>query len=423
MAVFWLNTFAVAGQGILQFIFSARFTKKKVKLCHIMSYIVLFFVFEIFDASVDISGIYILFNIIFIYVFNRAVFRNNRLASFTTSVLATHVSQISFGIVEALSSLVFPKAFGNHLAMFALIAAGTCASLALCIFVYSSLLKNFSLFDGFEKIYGSILLPCIFFLAAEQYIIETAYGNVVVAPQAIEPVKHISLTMAQIAGLAAFFAILLSCRRAYEGIVYREEAISLTQKMNAQRVYISQVKKRYELTKSFRHDIKNHVLVLNALLERGKIDQAENYLKAVGTYAAELSLPCQTGNDAIDILLWDKIKAAENSGVKTDVFVCFPEEMAICDFDLCVIFSNAVDNAVHACDEISGPKFMSIKGERQGNFYMLKFENSCSEGSSFKAKTGIRNIKNVTEKYNGAMTAEKGNGVFSLCVLIDISVH
>ena len=93
------------------------------------------------------------------------------------------------------------------------------------------------------------------------------------------------------------------------------------------------------------------------------------------------------------------------------------------DFDLCVIFANALDNAINACQAIQGAKLIRVRGERQGDFYMLAFENTCSDEPLPPAGTGLSNIKAVAEKYHGAMLTEKSGQQFSLHVLLNISLH
>ena len=97
---------------------------------------------------------------------------------------------------------------------------------------------------------------------------------------------------------------------------------------------------------------------------------------------------------------------------------------AIDDFDLCVIFSNALDNAIRACEQVNGPSSIRISGVRQGDFFMLEFENTCPDTSSQQDAmgTGLSNVKTVAEKYGGAISIEKKPLIFHLNVLLNISI-
>ena len=178
---------------------------------------------------------------------------------------------------------------------------------------------------------------------------------------------------------------------------------------------------RYEQTKAFRHDIANHLFVLNGLLNNGELDESKAYLNKLKTVSTSLSFPYQTGNPVVDILLSEKLGLAKE--ITAEVSLLLPRPCGMDDFDLCVIFANALDNAINACQSATGTKFIRISGERQGDFYMLAFENTCSDEPLPPAGTGLSNIKSVAEKYHGATLAEKVGQRFSLNVLLNISLH
>ena len=67
----------------------------------------------------------------------------------------------------------------------------------------------------------------------------------------------------------------------------------------------------------------------------------------------------------------------------------------------------------------NGPGAPLPSGKRQGDFYMLTFENTCSDKPLPPAGTGLFNIKAVAEKYHGAMMTEKNGRQFYLSVLLN----
>lgn len=178
---------------------------------------------------------------------------------------------------------------------------------------------------------------------------------------------------------------------------------------------------RYEQTKAFRHDIANHLSVLDGLLNSEKLDESKAYLRKLKTASASLSFPYQTGNPVVDILVSEKLGLAKE--IKAEVSLLLPRPCGMDDFDLCVIFANALDNAINACQSAEGTKWIRIRGERQGDFYMLAFENTCSDEPLPPAGTGLTNIRSVAEKYHGATLTEKTGQWFSLNVLLNISLH
>ena len=121
----------------------------------------------------------------------------------------------------------------------------------------------------------------------------------------------------------------------------------------------------------------------------------------------------------VDILLGEKLGLAKE--IAAEVSLVLPKPCGIDDFDLCVLFANALDNAIAACRANDRAKAIRIGGKRQGDFYMLTFENTCSDKPMPPAGTGLSNIKAVAEKYHGAMMTEKNGQQFYLSVLLNIS--
>ena len=65
------------------------------------------------------------------------------------------------------------------------------------------------------------------------------------------------------------------------------------------------------------------------------------------TVSESLSFPYQTGNPVVDILLGEKLGLAKD--LAAEVSLVLPKPCGIDNFDLCVLFANALDNAITAC--------------------------------------------------------------------------
>lgn len=434
----FLNGFCLAMQGGMHFMFVSRLTGKTVKIRHIALYLSLLAAFEWIAGKVSLPWITAILGELFIlYAVSRFSLKNQRMPSLTGAVLALYISQLSFGIVNSAESVLFPYLVGKPF-LYAIILLATALSLTICACCCIAALRSLSLEDAKLTpdnepfLFPAFLLPVLFFFAAELYIMQTSYTNTVSVGSSLtlslsEAGKHISLLVLQALGLGALFCTLYAYRRICHGLQAQVAFRSLAQAARAQKTYVAEAKARYQQTKSFRHDIKNHLSVLNGLLTSGKSEEAASYLQSLSIASDSLSFPFQTGNSAADILLSEKLALAEADGIATEVSLVLPDSWGIDDFDLCVIFANALDNAVNACKAFNGEKSIHVSGARQGDFYMLKFKNTCPENSfpdGFPpAGTGLSNIRTVAEKYHGAMLAEKSKAQFTLNVLLDISLH
>ena len=105
--------------------------------------------------------------------------------------------------------------------------------------------------------------------------------------------------------------------------------------------------------------------------------------------------------------------------------------------DICTIFSNALDNAIEACEKNNHleQKVMSVKARKIRNFLTITFENSSTENlmmendeiiSTKQDKLyhgfGLKNIRKIVEKYQGECKIKKDLEQFILYLVIPCSV-
>lgn len=352
-----------------------------------------------------------------LFAFSRLALKSSRPLSCAAAVLAVYASQLSSGIVGSLECIAFIGITGTPL-LYPLVILAVLLAFALCWGSCQLILKCLPPQEEPAPYLRLPLLTSVFFFAAEVFFTQTVYSRLS-APAPAEPGKHLGLLALQVLGLSALLCTLHAYRRACQGQRAQAALDALSQAARAQRTYIREARAREERTRSLRHDLNSHLTVLEGLLNTGAAEEAAAYLESLRAAAETLSPAFCTGSTVIDILLADKLETAR--GIAAEVSLLWPRESSVDDFDLCVIFANALDNAVRACLVAPEPRSLRITGSRQGNFYRLSFENTCLPGPLPPMGTGLRNIKAAAEKYRGAMLAEKEDGRFRLHVLLDIS--
>ena len=415
-----MDGISILGQGIMHIFFVSRLTGKGRRLWHFAVYCLALCAIQCLALGFKDDGIIsIAAGILGLYTLSRFALGNQRPISWVAAVLAFYVSQLSFGIINSVEVAFFPGFIGTP-QLYLLLLVAQALYFVACIGCYRAVRKLLAWTQDSQTPYiGLLLLPGLFFFGAELYILQTAYSFFVPSVSLEDVGKHGTLFFLQITGLAALLCTLYAYRQLCRGFQAQVELQSLTQAAQAQKVYIAEARARYEQTKSFRHDIKNHLSVLDGLLKNEKLDEGREYLKKLETVSEALSFPYQTGNQVVDILLGEKLGLAKE--ITAEVSLVLPNPCGIDDFDLCVLFANVLDNAITACRAQDGAKSIRISGKRQGDFYMLTFENTCSQEPLPPAGTGLSNIRVVAEKYHGAVLTEKTGGRFSLNVLLNVA--
>lgn len=408
-----LDILCLAGQGAMHMVFVSHATGKRLKIWHAASYTALLLLAQGLAVRLGLPELpSIGAELLLLYAMSRLALGNARPASCAAALIAVYISQLSFGLVNPVQSVLFPPLVGSRL-LYPLVLLAALASLGICAGCYAAALGAVSLAeDGRTPFVWLLLCPGLFFFASELYILRSAYSALPPSPP--QAGKHAALLALQALGLAALLCTLYAYRRLCRGLRERAE-------LRVQETYLSQARARYERTRAFRHDVKNHLTVLDGLLGRGELEEGRAYLKKLEASSDALSFPYHTGSPAVDVLLGDKLGPAQAEGIAAEVSLCLPDSLGVDELDLCVIFANALDNALRACQAVRGPRSIRISGARQGGFYMLCFENTCLPGPPPAMGTGLSSIKAAAEKYRGAMLVEKTGGRFSLGVLLNIS--
>ena len=313
---FLLVVFTLAGLSVVHIVFAARITGKKWKPWQLVLYFFMLCLIQKISGILNyLDFIPICEEILALYVISRWTFGNPRSVSWVLSILAVYVTQLSFGIMNSVELiLLLPSIRGTRLYLFIILATMITFVLSACC--YGFILKFLSLEEEGPYIW-ILLLSGLFSCAAELYIMENAYTYV----NSPETGEHLLLLLLQVLGLCALCCTLYVYGRACSELKARLELASLSQAAQAQKTYIAQAQMRYEKTRAFRHDIKNHLSVLSSLMNTGQIERVKEYLEKLENKTAALSFPYQTGNPVVDVLLGEKMELAEVKGIETEVSV------------------------------------------------------------------------------------------------------
>ena len=187
---------------------------------------------------------------------------------------------------------------------------------------------------------------------------------------------------------------------------------------------------QYRQSERLRHDMKNHIIALSALSRNKEWEKIDDYLKNMEDIALDAGGD-MTGNTAVDALLYQKRRLAEEENIKWECDVQMPKGCCINEFDLCVLFGNILDNALEACGRMqrSECRFINIQAKTVKKCFLLEVKNSMdrmekyaegftNKGDSQKHGIGLLNVGDVVNKYNGAVNAEAEGDIFVISILI-----
>lgn len=180
------------------------------------------------------------------------------------------------------------------------------------------------------------------------------------------------------------------------------------------------------------HDFKNHLRILNGLIERD--EKAKEYIDELVGEIYNNSNRCNCGNDTIDSIINCKMNEAEINKISFSYSIDINTAIKISSVDLCAILANQLDNAIEACLKIydENKRFIKLKISQKESILLFKVTNSVNsdpfennallestKGNSNQAHGyGIKNIKATAEKYSGILKNEYKDGMFTSSVMI-----
>lgn len=193
---------------------------------------------------------------------------------------------------------------------------------------------------------------------------------------------------------------------------------------------------QYSQAERLRHDLKNHVFALRGLWEEQAWEKLGEYLGRMEANARFGTNEEATGNRAMDALLCQKRKMAEEKKIDWECDVRIPKHCRINEFDLCVLFGNILDNALEACERLRQGReeqeirpFIRVHAGPVKSCFLLEVKNSMSAAERPKGELtgkenphghglGLLNVGDVVRRYDGALHKKIQDDVFDISVLL-----
>ena len=178
---------------------------------------------------------------------------------------------------------------------------------------------------------------------------------------------------------------------------------------------------------AYRHDLRHHMQYLSDCIENGQTERAQSYIHQVCDEIEARRVRRFCENEAVNLLLSSFAQRTEDSGISLRIRAELPQFLPVAETDLCVLLSNALENALHACQHLRAEgkdgDIEVVAYEKSGKFF-LQVSNTCAPGVRFRGGLpvtdtaghgiGVRSICSVVERYNGVYSFAEKDGRFVL---------
>ena len=216
-------------------------------------------------------------------------------------------------------------------------------------------------------------------------------------------------------------------------IEYKEKEKRYSEYLAMQDARIKEIIESDIKMRRFKHDIRAHITALEAGIEKKDIVLVSEYVKRMREDEKKYELKRYTGIASLDALISEAQKRADSIGISWryvgDKNILIDENYI---YDLCVIISNLMNNAIEGTDKTSEDieKVVEIGISKLLGKVVISVKNTCMENFSIDGIEhtdknddvnhgfGIENIKETVSRYEGEVIFNVENGVFSAKVIL-----
>ena len=293
----------------------------------------------------------------------------------------------------------------------------------LCFIILSVFSRRFQFHK--RKIYIAVYVP----LFSNLMMVFILGNEILIMGEGHRSILTMGITI--VTFLSSFVSLFLTDQYLERRDIESETQLSLLQ-MESQYKYYKAKKEELNNLQSIRHDLKNHLLILESESSERQTKYLESLISRIDSYHIKYN----TGNETIDVILMEKVKVAENQGIDISILLEAKELNSIEAIDNVIIFGNLLDNAIEACQrEQVYRKYIRLSGKAVENFYVLVCKNSydinslkenAGHFSTSKINNkhhgfGLRNVERTVKKYNGELVITNDETEFCIKIIFPLA--
>ena len=228
----------------------------------------------------------------------------------------------------------------------------------------------------------------------------------------------------------AYFLILRFFKQSKEQHILQEQQNVLHSEVVAAKLHFKALEESQEKTLVCHHDMRHHLHLLNAFLTDNNNDAAQNYISEINKSIDEAIVEKYCENYVVNLILYSYIADAKKEGISVETQINLGEDNSVTDMDLCVIFSNIIENATNASKLVPNPqdRFIKIVCKSKNEKIYIQITNSYQGDVKFKDNLPVSAFKNhglgtkslvaISQKYGGVYSFTAEDGIFTTRIIL-----
>lgn len=222
-----------------------------------------------------------------------------------------------------------------------------------------------------------------------------------------------------------FLSLYLYERSARQNQIIREQE-QFEQQMESQLKHMDEIVLKQNELRRVKHDMVNQLIAIKSYLDNADISGGQQYVAELTDQLQHISSTINTGNNALDAILSTKKSLAESKGIVFNTEIRIQERLPLDPKDLCIIFGNALDNAIEACDRLTenAEKRIDLLMVQDAYSIFCTLSNTApanndrtftiSKADKTNHGFGLQNIRDALANYGAEPSIEQEGETFSL---------
>lgn len=276
-----------------------------------------------------------------------------------------------------------------------------------------------------------LMLQGISGIACLLMVIEFSYYNI--STYKVSSFYLIIVSILILASYIVFYSVFESYVRKRN---VEQEAMKIQFYNQGQYDYYAALEQENVNVRKMYHDLKNHLLAIQGLSNE-QSGSSEAYLQRCLEAVKGYDEFYDTGNQLADIIFYEKCNAAKVNNIKTKIMIQKNSLNDIDMLDLCAILTNSFDNAMEACRQCSGERYIQVKTIKNEAAIIITVKNNyenepvlnekgeliTSKKNKAKHGIGMQSLRMAASKYNGnvEISIDKEKKEFLLIIMIPIA--